>query len=105
MKALMPILDDNRKKPYYLQLYDYIKSAILNGEIGEGEKLPSLRNLASSTNLSVTTVEQCYNQLLVEGYISSRAQSGYYVNSVFSHSNKTVPKKTTFPLQNCMARI
>ena len=96
MKALMPILDDNRKKPYYLQLYDYIKSAILNGAIGEGEKHPSLRNLASSTNLSVTTVEQCYNQLLVEGYISSRAQSGYYVNSVFSHSNKTVPKKNDF---------
>lgn len=96
MKALMPILDDNRKKPYYLQLYDYIKFAILHGEIREGEKLPSLRNLASSTNLSITTIEQCYNQLLVEGYISSRAQSGYYVNSVFSHSNKTVPKKNSF---------
>ena len=25
MKAIMPVLDDSRKKPYYLQLYDYIK--------------------------------------------------------------------------------
>lgn len=93
MKALVPILDDSRTKPYYLQLYDYIKSAILKGDIQEGEKLPSLRNLAASTNLSITTIEQCYNQLLVEGYIYSKAQSGYYVNSVFSHSNKTVYKK------------
>ena len=68
MKAIMPILDSSRKKPYYLQLYDYIKQAILNGDIKESEKLPSLRSLAKSTGLSITTVEQCYNQLLVEGY-------------------------------------
>ena len=91
MKAIMPVLDDSRKKPYYLQVYDYIKAAILSGEIMEGEKLPSLRALSKSTGLSITTIEQCYNQLLVEGYIYSRAQSGYYVSRVFSHSSKTVP--------------
>ena len=64
MKAIMPVLDDSRKKPYYLQLYDYIKEAILKGEIRENEKLPSLRSLSRSTGLSVTTVEQSYNQLL-----------------------------------------
>ena len=69
MKAIMPVLDDSRKKPYYLQLYDYIKEAILKGEIRENEKLPSLRSLSRSTGLSVTTVEQSYNQLLVEGYV------------------------------------
>ncbi|MFQ8601648.1 MAG: PLP-dependent aminotransferase family protein [Anaerovoracaceae bacterium] len=96
MKAIMPILDSSRKKPYYLQLYDYIKQAILNGDIKESEKLPSLRSLAKSTGLSITTVEQCYNQLLVEGYIYSKAQSGYYANNVFNHSNKTVPIENDF---------
>ena len=88
MKALIPVLDENRKKPYYLQIYDHIKAAIMRGEITEGERLPSLRSLAASTGVSVTTIEQCYNQLLVEGYIYSRAQSGYYVSSVFSHLNE-----------------
>lgn len=92
MKAIMPVLDDSRKKPYYLQLYDYIKDAILKGEIRENEKLPSLRSLSRSTGLSVTTVEQSYNQLLVEGYVYSKAQSGYYVRDVFSHlSHSTTP--------------
>lgn len=91
MKAILPVLDETRKRPYYLQLYDHISEAILRGDIAEGEKLPSLRNLAKSTGLSVTTVEQCYNQLLVEGYVYSKAQSGYYVNNVFMHSEKTVP--------------
>ena len=28
MKAIMPVLDESKKRPYYLQLYDYIKNAI-----------------------------------------------------------------------------
>ena len=91
MKAILPTIDETRRKPYYLQLYDYISEAIVRGDILEGEKLPSLRNLAKSTGLSITTIEQCYNQLLVEGYIFSKAQSGYYVSKVFPHSETTVP--------------
>ena len=87
MKAIFPIIDENIKKPYYQQLYDYLKQSILTGEIMKGDKLPSLRNLAKSTGLSITTVEQAYNQLLVEGYIYSKAQSGYYVDDVSSHLN------------------
>ncbi len=96
MKAILPILDETRKKPYYLQLYDYIKGLILSGDIAENEKLPSLRNLSKSTGLSITTIEQSYNQLLVEGYIYSKAQSGYYAGNVFSHSKRTVPAQKEF---------
>ncbi len=85
MKAVIPVIDETRKKAYYLQVYDYIRSAVLRGDIKEGEKLPSLRGLSRSTGLSITTIEQAYNQLAVEGYITSKAQSGYYVNDVGSH--------------------
>lgn len=95
MKAILPVFDEDKKKPYYLQLYDYIKQSILQGEIHEGEKLPSLRSLAKSTNLSITTIEQSYNQLLVEGYIYSKAQSGYYVGRVLSGAGQSVPVKST----------
>ncbi len=91
MKALLPVFDDSREKPYYLQLYSYIKDSILSGEIREGEKLPSLRSLARSTALSITTIEQSYNQLLVEGYIYSKPQSGYYVSRVLTGRAQTVP--------------
>lgn len=91
MKAILPVFDDTRQKPYYLQLYSYIKEAILSGEMKEGEKLPSLRSLAVSTGLSITTVEQSYNQLLVEGYIYSKPQSGYYVSRVSRAKKETVP--------------
>ncbi|MCQ2546569.1 MAG: PLP-dependent aminotransferase family protein [Clostridia bacterium] len=91
MKAILPVLDDSRKTPYYQQLYSYIRNAILTGEMTEGEKLPSLRSLAKSTGLSITTVEQSYNQLLVEGYLTARPQSGFYVSRVLTGSKQTVP--------------
>ncbi|MDO4833613.1 MAG: PLP-dependent aminotransferase family protein [Bacillota bacterium] len=91
MKAILPVLDDSRNTPYYQQLYSYIKNAIMSGEMSEGEKLPSLRSLSGSTGLSVTTVEQGYNQLLVEGYITAKPQSGYYVSRVLAEAKQTVP--------------
>ena len=65
MKALFPVFDETRKKPYYLQLYSYIRDLILTGEITEGEKLPSLRSLAKTTSLSITTIEQGLEQVFL----------------------------------------
>ncbi|MGN0710315.1 MAG: PLP-dependent aminotransferase family protein [Anaerovoracaceae bacterium] len=82
MKAIIPVLDENSKKPLYLQLYEYIKKEILSGEIQAEEKLPSLRNLSENLNISITTTQLAYSQLSVEGYIYSRPQSGYYVRNI-----------------------
>jgi len=87
MKAIIPVLDENSKKPYYLQLYEYIKNLIVSGEVAYGEKLPSLRNLAKSLKLSVTTIDLAYSQLLVEGYIYSKPSSGFFVSDI-AISNK-----------------
>lgn len=70
----------------YLQIYDNIKNEILSGDAPAGEKLPSLRRLSKELGVSITTTELAYNQLLVEGYIVSRPQSGYYVAKVASPS-------------------
>lgn len=80
MNTLYPQIDKTLKRPVYLQLYDYIKNEILNGALEQGQRLPSLRTLAKSLSLSITTIEMAYTQLLVEGYISSRPGSGYRVH-------------------------
>lgn len=82
MKAIIPNIDNNSSTPYYLQLYRYLKDAILSGEIQAGEKLPSLRLLSKNLNLSMTTVGLAYDQLSVEGYIYSKPQSGYYACNI-----------------------
>lgn len=94
MKALIPVLDADSGKPYYLQLYQYIRNSILSGEIAPHEKLPSLRLLSKTLELSVTTVDQAYSQLMVEGYIYSRPQSGYYACDILSIPVKDTSSET-----------
>lgn len=68
--------------PVYEALYINIRNDILSGRIREGEKLPSKRSLAQHLLISVTTVENAYAQLLLEGYIHSEPGRGFFVNSL-----------------------
>ena len=99
MKAILPILDASRKEPLYMQLYQYLRNAITAGEIASGERLPSLRSLAKATDLSITTVEKAYDQLLVEGYVHSKPQSGYYASLVSSNQTGGSGRQTV-PYEN-----
>lgn len=65
-------------RPVYMQLYDYLREALVSGEIHKGEKFPSIREASETLGLSRTTVESAYFQLLTEGYVLSRPKSGYY---------------------------
>ena len=84
MKPITLEAKETAGRALYLQIYDNIKNQILSGEALADEKLPSLRSLAKSLGISITTAELAYNQLLVEGYVVSRPQSGYYVAEVVS---------------------
>jgi len=64
--------------PKYVRLYFCIRREIERGNMEPGCKLPSIRQVSKELGLSSTTVENAYNQLLVEGYIYSIPQKGYY---------------------------
>ena len=73
------VINKNDKKPIYIQIYDTLKKAIENGSIKENEKLPSIRKICSDLNISKTTVENAYDRLCIEGYITNKPQKGFYV--------------------------
>ena len=73
--------DNNSAKSLYVQLYEHLKREISEGRISTGERLPSLRVMADSLGISVTTVKLAYDQLIAEGYLLSRPQSGFYAAS------------------------
>jgi len=70
--------------PKYMQLYQRLKEDMLKGRMKKGEKLPSVRSVASSLGVSKITVENAYNQLLVEGFVESVPKSGYFVQDLES---------------------
>ncbi len=67
--------------PLYESLYRRIRQDIQSGKLLPGEKLPSKRALAENLEVSKITVETAYNQLLAEGYITSREKVGYFVEA------------------------
>ena len=72
--------------PLYESLYRCIRADILSGVLPAGYRLPSKRALAQNLEVSKITVETAYNQLLSEGYISSREKVGYFVEEVERHA-------------------
>ncbi|MBE9111770.1 PLP-dependent aminotransferase family protein [Nodosilinea sp. LEGE 07298] len=72
-------LDSHSPVPYYQQIYEALRQAILAGRLSAQQRLPSTRALASSLGVSRATVTQSYDQLLSEGYLQTVVGSGTYV--------------------------
>ncbi len=67
-------------RPLQLQLYEMIRQMILSGKLKAGERLPSSRSVAEQLGIARITVTLAYDRLLAEGYVSSRAKAGTFVN-------------------------
>lgn len=79
MNELMIEISNKSNKPLYEQIYEYIKSEIQTGKLPFHQKLPSTRVLSKNLQISRSTVELAYEQLLSEGYIESIPCKGFYV--------------------------
>lgn len=76
----MRIVISNRSDlPIYEQIREQIKEAILNGELREGEALPSIRQLAKDLRISVITTSRAYSELEQEGFVTSMQGKGFFV--------------------------
>lgn len=75
-------LKSDGKIPLYEQIYEYIRSEIRDGHIASGEKLPSTRALSRCLDVSRSTVELAYEQLLSEGYIEAQPCRGYFAAQI-----------------------
>lgn len=80
----------------YEYLYQCIKEDIIHHRLHAHEKLPSKRLFAKHLNISIMTIENAYNQLLIEGYIYSIEKKGYFVSEIqyptYSSQSLSIPK-------------
>ncbi len=87
------ILDKNKKKEHlYLEVFHYYRELIMEKKLPPGSRMPSLRKCSQELKLSRTTIENAYLQLAAEGYIISKAQSGYYVTDIADRQHTSVRK-------------
>ena len=65
--------------PLTAQIVGQLRTAMTNGQLAAGERLPSTRALAATLGVSRTVVTGAYAQLFAEGWIEGRHGSGTYV--------------------------
>ncbi|SDS66871.1 transcriptional regulator, GntR family [Microlunatus soli] len=78
------ILSSTSAVPIYEQIKTQIRHAIHSGDIAEGARLPSLRQLAAELRVSVITVTRAYNDLVAEQLVSNEHGRGFVVRPVDS---------------------
>ena len=70
----------NDTQPIYRQLRDRIVAMILDGVLGEGDPLPSVRTVAAESRVNPLTVMKGYQQLVDEGLVETRRGLGMFIN-------------------------
>lgn len=73
------IISNSSGEPIYQQISSQIKAKIMQGELSEGDPLPSMRTLAAELRISVITTKRAYEELEREGYIESYTGKGSFV--------------------------
>ena len=71
----------NDSQPIYRQLRDRVVALILDGVLGEGDPLPSVRNVAAEYRLNPITVLKAYQELSDEQLVEKRRGLGMFVNT------------------------
>jgi GntR family transcriptional regulator len=69
----------NDNQPIYKQLRDRVVAMILEGVLGDGDALPSVRNVAAEYRLNPLTVLKGYQELVDEELVEKRRGRGMYI--------------------------
>lgn len=69
----------NDNTPIYQQLRDRIVSMIIQGELSEGEAVPSVRQVSSDYRINHLTAAKAYQELMAEGLLEKRRGIGMFV--------------------------
>ena len=66
-------------RPINTQIADNFRNQIRAGVLAEGDKLPSVRELASELAINPNTIQRAYRELEAEGWIASVSGKGSFV--------------------------
>ena len=65
-------------RPIYEQVKDGLRRLMVTGAIAPGDKLPSVRSLATTLAINPNTIQRAYEALEGEGYVYSVAGKGSF---------------------------
>ena len=101
---MLIVIDHNSRIPIYEQIKTQIIALINSGVLAPGDKLPSLRALASDLSLNFNTIKKVFALLEADGVIESRPGAGFFVTAS-AVDNKNILARAEEELRLTLARV
>ena len=67
------------QRSIYLQIADLICDTILSGDLPDGERVSSVREMAASIEVNPNTVQRSYSYLQDQGILDNKRGIGYFI--------------------------
>ena len=83
-------------RPIYSQIIDGFREQILSGILQNGDKLPSVRELAGQLAINPNTIQRAYRELEMEGWIATVPGKGCFVCGIPAGSGQENDLLETF---------
>lgn len=74
-------IDFDNNLPIYMQIMTHIKKQVISGQLKPGDKILSVRELATELQINPNTVQRTFQELEREGIVETRRGLGRYVTS------------------------
>jgi GntR family transcriptional regulator len=80
----------NNETPIYLQLVEKLKMQIVSGELKQGQRIPSVRDLALVARVNPNTMQKALAELESQGLVYTERTNGKFVtqNQKLIHQTK-----------------
>lgn len=75
------LISNSSDQPLYQQIKDQLKDAILQGDLKDGDSMPSIRRFANDLGVSVLTIRRVYDELEQEGFLVQQVGIGTFVSA------------------------
>ncbi|MCI8366382.1 MAG: GntR family transcriptional regulator [Eggerthellaceae bacterium] len=95
-------IDETSDVPLWVQLRQRIAFLINDGYFKPGDKLPTVRGLASEISINYNTVNKAYLSLVSDGYLESTRGRGVFVTDVGAKSGGS-EEQVDAVLDDCIA--
>lgn len=96
------IINTTSMVPIYEQIVENIKRMIIEGELKNGDVLPSVRTLSKELKISALTVKKAYDCLEEEGYTATVHGKGTYVTGT---NAEMLAEQRRFEIQNELEKV
>ena len=73
------VLDDRSPVPVYVQLAEQVLHALARGTLKNGDRLPAVREVATSLGVNPNTVNRAYSELERDGVLETKRGRGTFV--------------------------